>query len=95
MPAYVIARVNVTDPDQYENYKALTPGAIAAHGGRFIVRGGATEILEGEAEDRRVVVIEFPSMDQARTFYHSPEYREARAARAGAAEAQLLLVDGV
>ena len=95
MPAYVIARVNVTDPDQYEKYKALSPGAIAAYGGRFIVRGGETEVLEGEPEARRVVVVEFPSMEQARTFYDSPEYREARAARAGAAEGQFLLVDGV
>ena len=95
MPAYVIARVKVTDPEQYENYKALSPGAIAAYGGRFIARGGATEVLEGEPEDRRVVIVEFPSMDQARTFYDSPEYREARAARAGAAEGQFLLVEGV
>jgi uncharacterized protein (DUF1330 family) len=95
MPAYLIARINVTDPEQYENYKALSPGAIAAHGGRFLARGGETAVLEGEPEDRRVVVIEFPSMEQARIFYDSPEYLEARAAREGAAEGQFLLVDGL
>ena len=95
MPAYVIARINVTDPEKYEGYKALSPGAIAAHGGRFLARGGDVAILEGEPEDRRVVIVEFPSMEQAKTFYASPEYREARAAREGAAEGQFLLVDGL
>ena len=95
MPAYVIARINVTDPEKYEGYKALSPGAIAAHGGRFLARGGDVAILEGEPEDRRVVIVEFPSMEQAKTFYDSPEYREARAAREGAAEGQFLLVDGL
>ena len=95
MPAYLVARINVTDPEKYEGYKALSPGAIAAYGGRFLARGGETAVLEGEAEDRRVVIVEFPSMEQARTFYDSPEYLEARAARAGAAEGQFLLVDGL
>lgn len=95
MAAYVIARINVTDPEKYEGYKALSPGAIAAYGGRFLARGGSTEVLEGEAEGRRIVIVEFPSMDQAKVFYDSEEYREARAARAGAAEGQFLLVDGL
>ncbi len=94
MTAYAIVRVNVTDPDQYEKYKALTPAAVAAHGGRFIVRGGAHEVLEGDPEDRRIVVVEFPDLDSARTFYDSPEYREARAVREGAAEMQMLIVEG-
>lgn len=94
MTAYAIVRVNVTDPEQYQNYMALSPGAVAAYGGRFIARGGATEVLEGEAEDRRVVLVEFPSMEAARTFYDSPEYREARAAREGAAEMHMLIVEG-
>ncbi len=59
MPAYVIARVKVTDPDQYGKYRAVTPGAVAEFGGKFIVRGGEMETLEGPAEDRRVVIIEF------------------------------------
>ncbi len=95
MAAYLIARVNVTDPEKYEGYKALSPGAIAAYGGRFLARGGETAVLEGEPEERRVVIVEFPSLEQARVCYDSPEYQEARAARAGAAEAQFLIVEGV
>ena len=94
MTAYAIVRVKVTDPDQYEKYKALTPDAIAAHNGRFLVRGGDFEVLEGEAEDRRIVLVEFPDLDTARAFYDSPEYREAREVRAGAAEMQMIIVEG-
>ncbi|MCP3854646.1 MAG: DUF1330 domain-containing protein [Actinomycetia bacterium] len=94
MTAYVIARVDVTDPDQYEQYKKLTPAAVGASGGRFIVRGGATETLEGAEETRRIVMIEFPDMDAARAFYDSPAYREARAVRAGAADMHMLAVEG-
>lgn len=95
MPAYVIVRVNVTNPEQYGEYTKLSPGAIAAYGGTFIVRGGPVEALEGPEEDRRVVVIEFPDAESARTFYDSPEYREARAVREGAGEMQMLLIEGV
>ena len=95
MVAYAVVRVTVTDPEKYQNYMALTPGAIAAHGGRFLTRGGALEVLEGEAEDRRMVLVEFPSMDAARTFYNSPEYAEAKAARAGAAEMQFIILEGL
>jgi uncharacterized protein (DUF1330 family) len=94
MTAYAIVRVTVTDPEQYQKYMALSPGAIEANGGRFIARGGPTEVLEGEPEDRRVVLIEFPSMEAARTFYDSPEYREARSVRAGAAQMQMTIVEG-
>lgn len=94
MAAYVIARVNVTDPDQYSKYKLLTPDAVAAHGGEFIVRGGDHEVLEGPADDRRIVVLKFASMDDARAFYDSPGYSAAREVRAGAAEMEMTLVDG-
>lgn len=94
MTAYAIVRVHVTDPDQYKNYMALSPGAVEAHGGKFIARGGEAEVLEGDADDRRVVLLEFPSMEAARTFYDSPEYLEARAARAGAAEMHMQIVEG-
>ncbi len=94
MTAYAIVRVRVTDPEQYQKYMALSPGAIEAHGGRFIARGGATEILEGEPDDQRVVLVEFPSMEAARAFYDSPQYREAREVRAGAAEMHMLIVEG-
>lgn len=94
MPAYIIVDAEVTDPTRYEGYKRLTPAAIAKHGGRFLVRGGAHETLEGTWRPNRVVVLEFPSIAAARTFWESPEYAEARAARAGAATFQAVLVDG-
>lgn len=95
MAAYMIARVKVTDPEQYEKYKALSPGAIAAHGGKFIARGGETVTLEGEDDGRRIVIVEFPSLEAAKTFYDSPEYKKARAEREGAADGHFILVDGM
>lgn len=94
MAAYLVVRVQVTDAEQYEKYKALTPDAVAAHGGRFVARGGETEVLEGPAEDRRVVLIEFPSMDNARAFYNSAAYTAARSVRAGAATMEILAISG-
>ncbi len=94
MPAYVIARVEVTDHERYDEYKKLTPAAVAAYGGTFIVRGGPHEVFEGPAETRRIVVIEFPTADDARTFYDSPAYVEARSVRAGAANMEMVLVEG-
>ncbi len=94
MAAYVITRVKVTDPVQYEEYKKLSPAAVAACGGKFIVRGGESETLEGPEEDRRLVVVEFPDMDSAKGFYDSELYRHARAVREGAAEFQMVAVEG-
>ncbi|WP_420626021.1 DUF1330 domain-containing protein [Candidatus Poriferisodalis sp.] len=94
MAAYVITRVNVTDPDQYEKYKALSPAAVAESGGKFIVRGGESVTLEGPEENRRLVVLEFPDMDSAKEFYDSEKYRHARDVRAGAAEFQMVVVEG-
>ena len=95
MSAYVIVRVNVTDPEQYEKYKQLSPAAVAEHGGTFIVRGGAHEVLEGEADDRRIVVLEFPTVEAARSFYASETYTHAREVRAGAAEMEVVVVEGL
>lgn len=94
MPAYWIAHVTVTDPDAYKGYQALAPAAFAAHGARFLARGGVSEALEGEALDRHVV-IEFPDLAAARACYASPEYTAARACRAGACHAQIVIVDGL
>jgi uncharacterized protein (DUF1330 family) len=93
MTAYVIAEVDVTDPEAYKAYQALTPASIARHGGRFIVRGGSTEALEG-APPKRIVVAEFASMEAARRWYHSRDYGEARAIRETAAKTRLFFVDG-
>ena len=94
MAAYVIADVEVTDPAKYEGYKKLTPDAVAKHGGRFIARGGQTATLEGNWRPGRVVIIEFPTFEQARNFYTSVEYTAARRARAGAATMKMIVVDG-
>lgn len=95
MPAYLIAEVDVTDPVAYDEYRKLTPGAIAAYGGRFIVRGGAVESKEGGWNPSRLVVVEFSSMDQARKFYHSPEYAPALAIRTKASKSRVVLAEGV
>lgn len=95
MPAYLIAEVEVTDPAAYEGYKKLTPAAIAAYGGKFIVRGGEVESKEGGWKPSRLVVVEFSSMAQARKFYDSPEYAPALAIRKGASNSRLVLADGV
>ena len=94
MPAYIIADVDITDPVKYEDYKKLTPGAVAKHGGRFIARGGQTSTLEGNWKPGRVVILEFPTFEQARNFYTSVEYTAARRARAGAATFRMIAVDG-
>jgi uncharacterized protein (DUF1330 family) len=86
MPAYVIADVKVSDPEKYKQYMALSPAAIEAAGGRFLVRGGAHDVFEGNWQPSRMVVVEFPDMVSARAFYDSARYREARAKRAGATE---------
>ena len=94
MPAYLIARVDVTDPEKYESYKERTPAAVAKFGGRFLVRGGDLVTLEGRAETRRIIVIEFPSLQRAQAFYESEDYQAAKKFRDGAAEAQFLAVEG-
>lgn len=94
MPTYIIARVEVTDWTKYREYTQATPAAIARYGGKFIVRGGDILTLEGEPENRRLVVIEFPSMEQAKAFYNSPEYGAAKKLRVGAAIGQFIAVNG-
>ncbi len=95
MPAYIIVETDITDPEQYEQYKAAAPGAIAAGGGRFLVRGGELAVLEGDWEPKRLVVLEFPDLDAAKAFYESEIYQEAKALREGAAHLNMVAVDGV
>ncbi len=96
MAAYLLAEASVTDPVAYETYKQLAQTAIAQYGGRYLVRGGASEVLEGGwSKPRRLVVVEFESVEQAKKFYDSPEYRAARAARKEAADMNMLVVQGV
>lgn len=94
MSAYIVAQVNISDPEQYKNYTAVTPGIIEKYGGKFIVRGGDVNTLEGEHEDARWVVLEFSDEDAAKAFYESPEYTKARAIRESAAKAKFVLLKG-
>jgi len=94
MAGYVVAEVEVTDSATYEEYRKLVPATVARYGGKYLVRGGAVERKEGGWEPKRLVVLEFPSLEQARTWYHSPEYAPALALRLKAARSKVLLVEG-
>jgi uncharacterized protein (DUF1330 family) len=95
MPAYVIVETDVRDAEQYEQYKAASPGAITAGGGRFVVRGGEVAVLEGDWRPTRLVVLEFENLDAAKRWYDSPEYREAKQLREGAATLHMVAVEGL
>jgi uncharacterized protein (DUF1330 family) len=95
MPAYILVDSKVTDPVRYEPYKKLAEIAIARHGGRYLARGGECVLLEGTRPPNRVVVLEFPTLERAKAFYESAEYLAARAARAGAAEMNIVAVAGL
>ena len=95
MPAYVIYQAAVLDPERYEQYKTRAAASLLAAGGRYLVRGGDIEVLEGDAPAGRTVVLEFPTMADAVAWYHAPEYTEARKLREGAANARMYVVDGI
>jgi uncharacterized protein (DUF1330 family) len=95
MPAYVIVDIDVTDPVRYEDYKRLASASIAAHGGRYLVRGGAHEVLDGDWIPHRLVVLQFDSVEQAKKWRRSPEYAEAKKARGESARANMIVVDGL
>jgi len=95
MPAYFIVDVEVTDPAGFEEYRKLVPGTVQKYGGRFLVRGGAVETLEGDWQPKRVVVLEFPSLEQAKRWYNSEDYRDPKALRFKTARTKLILVEGV
>lgn len=95
MPAYVIFQAEISDEEQYGRYRAVTPGTVAAAGGRFIARGGAATALEGGPVPGRTVIVEFPNRQAALDWYHGEAYTAARALRAGAATGRMYVVDGV
>jgi len=95
MPAYVFANIEVTDPALYEEYRKGVPATIAQYGGRYIARGGAVEGLEGGYKPQRVVILEFPSVERAKAWWDSPEYRPLRAIRQRASRGDLMLVEGL
>ena len=94
MAAYLVVDIKVKDPQKILEYRELAQSAVAKFQGRYLVRGGKCITLEGDWQPERLVVVEFPSLEQARQFYDSPEYLAARAARAGAADFDMLLVEG-
>lgn len=95
MPTYVVVEIEVLDEERYETYKQLAPPAIAAYGGRYLVRGGKVETLEGSWSPKRLVILEFPSVDQAKTWWASTEYERAKALRHATARSRMIVVEGV
>ena len=95
MAAYVILDITVNDPAKYEDYKKLAPPAIESYGGKYLARGGALEILEGDWQPNRVVILEFQSIEMAKKWINSPEYSDAKALRHQTATSHAVVVDGL
>lgn len=95
MSAYVIVDIDVTDPVGYSDYKELAPAAVALYGGKYIARGGKSETLEGDWAVNRLVILEFPTLEQARAWLNSPEYAPARALRHKYASSKMVVVEGI
>jgi uncharacterized protein (DUF1330 family) len=94
MPAYTVVEVEVEDPVRYEDYKKMVPPSLEPFGGRFLVRGGKVETLEGEWAPKRLVIVEFPSVEKAKAWWSSSEYAEAKALRQATAKTQMIVVEG-
>lgn len=95
MPAYIIVEVDIHDPVQYEDYKQLTPASLLPYNGKFVVRGGKTEMLEGDWDPKRIVVLEFPTKELAKQWWSSDEYAPAKSLRQRTASTKMILVEGV
>jgi uncharacterized protein (DUF1330 family) len=95
MPAYLISTIDVTDPAGYEEYRRMVGPVLEKYGGKFIVRGGRIDYVEGEWQPKRVVVVEFESMEKARAFSDAPEYAPAKAARHRTSVSSVIIVEGV
>lgn len=95
MPAYLLADIDVHDLVAYEEYRQRVPSLIEAHGGRYLVRGGEAEVLEGDWQPRRAIVLEFPSMAELRAFYDSSEYAPLKALRERVSHSRVVAVEGV
>jgi uncharacterized protein (DUF1330 family) len=95
MAAYLIAEVEVVDSVGYDEYRKGVPATIAAYGGRYLARSGATETLEGKWAPKRVVILEFPTVAQLKAWYDSPEYRPLRAIRERTATSNLIVTEGL
>lgn len=95
MAAYLLVNIEVTDPVGFEEYRKVVGATIAAHGGRYIARGGITQVLEGDWTPKRVVMLEFPDIARLRAWYDSPEYRALIELRQRTSYSDLVIVDGV
>jgi uncharacterized protein (DUF1330 family) len=94
MPAYIIVEIDTTDPVGYEEYKRQASATVHKYGGKYIVRGGAAETLEGDWQPKRIVILQFDSMDRAREWLNCQEYHEPRKLRHRTAKTRMILVDG-
>ena len=94
MPAYLVTEIEVLDPIRYEDYKKMVQPTLAQYEGKFLVRGGKVETVEGSWAPSRVVVVEFPSAEKAKAWWSSPEYAEAKALRQATAKTEMILVEG-
>ena len=95
MPAYVIVEIEVLDPAGYDEYKKQAGATVAKYGGKYIVRGGKTEVLEGDWQPKRIVVLQFESTQRAKEWLNCEEYREPRKMRHATARTNMILVEGV
>jgi uncharacterized protein (DUF1330 family) len=95
MPAYIIVNIEVTDPAAFERYRDAVPPVIAAHGGRYLVRGGELHVIEGTPGWKRLVVLEFPSLAAARAFCNAPDYAPLLALRLASTNSQMVMVEGL
>ena len=95
MTAYLYGNIEIHDPALYEDYRAVVPALISAHGGRYLVRGGAVEVLEGDGQALRQVIVEFPDMAALKAFYDSPGYVAAKAIRQKTSSGMLVAIEGV
>lgn len=95
MPAYVIAHIDVKDPARYEDYKKMSPVSIQKFGGRFIARGGQAEVLEGTWQPKRLVLLEFPSVEVAKQWWASEDYRPAKELRQATSVGDMIVIEGV
>jgi uncharacterized protein (DUF1330 family) len=95
MAAYMVVDLTVNDPEGFAQYREMVPPTIAAYGGRYLARGGAITPMEGGWDPKRITVLEFPSVEQAKAWWDSPEYAEAKALRMRTAETRMIIVEGL
>ncbi|MCY4416484.1 MAG: DUF1330 domain-containing protein [Chloroflexi bacterium] len=95
MAAYIIATIEVTDPEKFEVYRGQVPATIEKHGGRYLARGGEVSVVEGDQPERRTVVLEFDSLEKAKGWYYSDDYKGPKELRIASTISNVMIVDGV